>query len=260
MPVSITRFIASNATSSSSPSQLNSITSPHLTQAPKTLKTLFAFALLPFVPNVISDLNLIASLQKIPAERRCSPFGLVIVIVNALLVFASRRVWSGIIMLLISIVLSAGMVYGLDVLTSVEKAIEEITLDEEEEPQVITEMGIVVLSDSNIHQINDLSEFVIGYIKDTDYEYTKELMGEIDKAIGGAANYVEFSSMATMAEALYAKTADALIINKAYIDMKRKEGNEQWGIGKGDCANAPVCFGLQFAWFSWRRRFSWALR
>ena len=142
-----------------------------------------------------------------------------IVFINALLVFASRRVWSGIIMVLISIGLSAGMLYGLDVLTSVEKAIEEITLDEEEEPQVITEMGIVVLSDSNIHQISDLSEFVIGYIKDTDYDYAKELMAEIDLAIGGTANYVEFSSIATMAEALYAKTVDAMIINKAYMDM-----------------------------------------
>lgn len=156
-------------------------------------------------------------------------FAVVIVLVNALLVFASRRVWSGIVMGVISIALSAVMLYGLDVLTSVEKAIEEITLDEEEEPQVITEMGIVVLSDSNIHQISDLSEFVIGYIKDTDYDYTKELMGEIDKAIGGAANYVEFSSTATMAEALYAKTADAMIINKAYIDMMEEiEGYEDF--------------------------------
>ena len=141
-----------------------------------------------------------------------------IVVVNALLVFAARRIWSGIIMLIISIALSAGMIYGLDVLTSVEKAIEQITIDNEE-PQIITEMGIVVLSDSEIHQISDLSEFVIGYINDADYEYTKNLMVEIDSAIGGTANYIEFSTTTAMAEALYAKTVDAMIVNKVYIDM-----------------------------------------
>ena len=42
----------------------------------------FAFAVLPLAPNVMSDLNLIASLQNIPAERRCSPFGFMIVILS----------------------------------------------------------------------------------------------------------------------------------------------------------------------------------
>ena len=64
----MTFLIASKATTSSSPLQLNSMTSPHRTHAPKTLKTLFALAVLPFAPNVICDLNLIASLQNIPAE------------------------------------------------------------------------------------------------------------------------------------------------------------------------------------------------
>lgn len=156
-------------------------------------------------------------------------FVVVIALVNVLLVFASRRIWSGIIMAIISIALSAGMLYGLDVLTSVEEAIEGITLEKEEEPQIITEMGIVVLNDSNIHQISDLSEFAIGFINDADYSYTKELMNEIDKAIGGTANYVEFSTTANMAEALYMKTVDAFIINKAYIDMVAElEGYEDF--------------------------------
>ena len=181
------------------------------------------------IVNIIIAGVVASNVKKLIPTNYMIIFAVVIVLVNVLLVFASRRVWSGIIMVIISIALSAGMLYGLDVLTSVEKAIEEITLDEEEEPQVITEMGIVVLNDSNIHQISDLSEFVIGFVKDTDYDYTKELMGEIDKTIGGAANYVEFSNSAAMAEALYAKTADAIILNKAYIDMMAElEGYEDF--------------------------------
>lgn len=158
------------------------------------------------------------SIKKLVPTKYMVIFAVGILAVNALLVFASRRMWSGIIMLIISIALSAGMIYGLDVLNSVEKAIEGITIDNEE-PQIITEMGIVVLSDSDIHQISDLSEFVIGYINDGDYEYTEKLMTEIDSAIGGNANYIEFSSISAMAEALYAKTVDAMIVNKVYIDM-----------------------------------------
>ena len=158
------------------------------------------------------------SIKKLVPTKYMVIFAVGILAVNALLVFASRRIWSGIIMLIISIALSAGMIYGLDVLNSVEKAIEGITIDNEE-PQIITEMGIVVLSDSDIHQISDLSEFVIGYINDGDYEYTEKLMTEIDSTIGGSANYIEFSSISAMAEALYAKTVDAMIVNKVYIDM-----------------------------------------
>ena len=158
------------------------------------------------------------SIKKLVPTKYMVIFAVGILAVNALLVFASRRMWSGIIMLIISIALSAGMIYGLDVLNSVEKAIEGITIDNEE-PQIITEMGIVVLSDSDIHQISDLSEFVIGYINDGDYEYTEKLMTEIDSAIGGNANYIEFSSISAMAEALYAKMVDAMIVNKVYIDM-----------------------------------------
>lgn len=158
------------------------------------------------------------SIKKLVPTKYMVIFAVGILAVNALLVFATRRIWSGIIMLIISIALSAGMIYGLDVLKSVEKAIEGITIDNEE-PQIITEMGIVVLSDSDIHQISDLSEFVIGYINDGDYEYTEKLMTEIDSTIGGSANYIEFSSISAMAEALYAKTVDAMIVNKVYIDM-----------------------------------------
>lgn len=159
------------------------------------------------------------NVNKLLPTKYMIAFAAGIVVVNLLLVVASRRWWSGIIMSIISIAISAGLLYGLDVLTSVEKAIDEITLDEKEEPQIITEMVIVVLNDSEIHQISDLSEFIIGYVNDIDYEYADKLMGEIDQTIGGTANYISFSTKAGLAEALYAKTVDAIILNKAYISM-----------------------------------------
>lgn len=187
-----------------------------------------------FVGLVFAIVNLVIAgivgynVKKLLPTKYMVLFVVVIIAVNALLVFASRRIWSGIIMVLISGAISAVMLYGLDVLSSVEKAIDNITLDNEE-PQVITEMGIVVLSDSNIHQITDLSEFVIGYIKDCDYEHTQKLMTEINSSIGGTANYIEFVNTASMAEALYAKTIDAIIMNTAYMEIIAElEGYEEF--------------------------------
>ena len=197
-------------------------------KAKKPISKFFYAGILLAVVNLIIAGIVGYNVKKILPTKYMVLFVVVILIVNGLLVFASRRIWSGIIMVLISGAISAGLLYGLDVLNSVEKAIEKITIDNED-PQIITEMGIVVLTDSNIHQISDLSEFVIGYIKDGDYEYTEQLMAEINNAIGGNANYIEFSNTATMAEALYAKTIDAVIMNTAYIEMVAElEGYEEF--------------------------------
>lgn len=191
-------------------------------------KFIFAGILL-CIANLVIAVLVGYNVKKLVPTMYLAIFAAVVVLVNVLLVVASRRLWSGIIMAVISIAISALMLYGLDVLTAVDEAIEDITLDKEEEPQIITEMGIVVLSDSDIHQISDLSEFIIGYVNDVDYEHTKKLMGEIDQAIGGSANYIEFSSTATMAAALYNKTVDAIILNKAYVDMMEEiEGYEDF--------------------------------
>src|SRR5574344_1430562 len=66
---------AFNASSSSMPSQTNSTSSPHFTHAPSTLSTLLALAVFSLHVNVINDLYCIASLQRIPAGRRCKPVG-----------------------------------------------------------------------------------------------------------------------------------------------------------------------------------------
>ena len=79
-PLSTASTIALMASSSSSPSQISSISSPNFTHAPRTLNTLFAFAAVSSLyMNSTLHLYLLAMLQNIPAGRRCSPVGFVIV-------------------------------------------------------------------------------------------------------------------------------------------------------------------------------------
>lgn len=79
-PLSTAPTIAFMASSSSSPSQISSISSPDFTHAPRTLNTLFAFAAVSSLyMNSTLHLYLLAMLQNIPAGLRCSPVGFVIV-------------------------------------------------------------------------------------------------------------------------------------------------------------------------------------
>ena len=79
-PLSTASIIAFMASSSSSPSQISSISSPDFTHAPRTLNTLFAFAAVSSLyMNSTLHLYLLAMLQNIPAGLRCNPVGFVIV-------------------------------------------------------------------------------------------------------------------------------------------------------------------------------------
>ena len=79
-PLSTASTIALMASSSSSPTQISSISSPNFTHAPRTLNTLFAFAAVSSLyMNSTLHLYLLAMLQNIPAGLRCSPVGFVIV-------------------------------------------------------------------------------------------------------------------------------------------------------------------------------------
>lgn len=149
-----------------------------------------------------------------------------LIVFNTLLLLSSKKIWTGIIMIIFTCVLSVGMLYVKDVLTTVDDTIKTVTENAEEQ---ITEMAIVVLADSEIHQITDLSQFIISYVNDDDYEYAQKLMAEIDANTGGKVKYIELENTTSMVGALYAKTVDALIINKAYIEMiKDIEGYEDF--------------------------------
>ncbi len=158
------------------------------------------------------------NLMKLVPVKYMIIYACVMVLFNGLLILSSRKKWAGIVMIVLACILSAGMLYGLDVIKSVNQAISQITGGEEEQ-QEITKMAIVVLKDSGIHEIGDLKEFMVSYVNDDDYEHTKKLMSEIDAAINGSLQYKEFGQTTSMIDALYAKTVDAMIINEAHIEM-----------------------------------------
>lgn len=150
--------------------------------------------------------------------------GVVLIIVFDLL--AARKLWPGILTSIISIALIAAMIIGIIAINKVDKTVDIVTDKGTEEK---TEMVIAVLADSDVEKITDLSELLIGYLDDYDVNSSKKVMDEIDKSVGGSANYNAFDDKFAMVDALYNQTIKAIILNKANIDViKDGEGYEDF--------------------------------
>ena len=70
-------------------------------------------------------------------------------------------------------------------------------------------------------KITDLSELLIGYLDDYDVNSSKKVMDEIDKSVGGSANYNAFDDKFAMVDALYNQTIKAMILNKANMMLSK---------------------------------------
>lgn len=130
-----------------------------------------------------------------------------------------------VILLLLAVVVLGVLVYGGIALYRVNKTLDEVTNNPEE---VRVEMAVVVLADSEVEDITDMSELLIAYME-SDEEHATTLMEEIRTSVGDEVSFHKFSSAIEMVDALYAKTMKAMIINKAYLEViAETEGYEDF--------------------------------
>lgn len=136
-----------------------------------------------------------------------------LIAVNVLTFFSSRKLWAGIVMLIISLVLSAALIVGFDFINKADYTVNDVSQDSDKR---VTEMVIVVLSDSEVQEISDLKEFSVGYLNDSDIEASQSMLDQIKEAAGDISA-AEFGGITEAVNALYDKTINALVMNKAYI-------------------------------------------
>lgn len=150
----------------------------------------------------------------------------VLAVILILDIIGARKVWSGVITSIISIVLIAAMIIGVIAINKVDQTVDIVTDKGTEEK---TEMVVAVLADSDVEKITDLKELLIGYLNDYDAEASQKVMDEIDDSVGGTANYNAFDDKFAMVDALYNQTIKAMIFNKANIEViKDAEGYEDF--------------------------------
>lgn len=116
---------------------------------------------------------------------------------------------------IIAILVIGVLIYGIVALYRVNETIEEVTSNPEE---VRVEMAVVVLADSEVEEITDLSQLLIAYM-DSEEENATAVMDEINTSVGGSVSFHNFSNAINMVDALYSKTVKAMIINKAYLEV-----------------------------------------
>lgn len=141
-------------------------------------------------------------------------FFMVLQIVVTLVIF--RRKIGFIFIMLLSILVSIGAIWVYSALSKFDNAIDKVTDNPNE---VITEMAILVLSDSEIEEVTDIGQYTIGYVSTLDVDATNELMKDINKSLGTTPNYVTYNNVLHLADALYDSTVNAIIINTSFIDV-----------------------------------------
>lgn len=178
-----------------------------------------------FLVTSVVVLTKVVKMNILPTKFLAVAIGVVVLIILFDLL-AARKLWPGILTSIISIALIAAMIIGIIAINKVDKTVDIVTDKGTEEK---TEMVIAVLADSDVEKITDLSELLIGYLDDDDVNSSKKVMDEIDKSVGGSANYNAFDDKFAMVDALYNQTIKAIILNKANIDViKDGEGYEDF--------------------------------
>ncbi|MGN0481490.1 MAG: LCP family protein [Lachnospiraceae bacterium] len=142
-------------------------------------------------------------------------FGIIIVAFNVVAFLATRNLGFGIGMVVLSVFLTVVLVFVTSAVNKVDKTVQNVVDNGSEN---VTEMVIVVLNDSRVEDLTDLNQYAVGYIMDSDSEATGKVLDDI-RTNAGNVRFDEFDDKFKMIDALYARTINAIVINKAYIAM-----------------------------------------
>lgn len=81
-------------------------------------------------------------------------------------------------------------------------------------------MNVYVLKDDKAEKLKDMKEYSFGYIKDSDNStLSADTIKKINKELESEINGTEYESYVDAVEALFGGKVQALILNKAYVDI-----------------------------------------
>lgn len=76
-----------------------------------------------------------------------------------------------------------------------------------------------VLKDNTAQTLQDAKDYTFGITEKYDYERTKKTIKEIEQTTGTNLKTQSYENFSEMAEALYSKEVDAVILNAAYVEL-----------------------------------------
>ena len=118
--------------------------------------------------------------------------------------------------MIVPVFLSVGLLWANSIVKDLQDTLDEVTIDAEKAEEVITEVTILVLKDSEVSNITEMKEFMIGCMGGG-LEEDSQMQEEINASLKESPQYTTFEDVYSLVDALYAKTANAIIMDKACV-------------------------------------------
>ena len=125
------------------------------------------------------------------------------------------RKWSTIVMLIITALVCAGLIFSLNFSGAVMKSIRKVTGHGQ---TTVSTMQVAVLKSSDIESIEQLAGEQIGYASAAEEQEIEKIKADIDSKVMGVS-YTPSSGVTALADALYDRDVTAIILNESYVNM-----------------------------------------
>lgn len=166
--------------------------------------------------QLIASVILGSMLVKMLPTAYVAAYVIAELILAGLTFISVKKLWSSICMGTLSVIVTIIMCIAIFALGQVQNTIDKVT----DTPQETTvEMSIIVLTDSDVKEIKDISELQIGYMAEGISTGAQEVMKKINEEIGGEASYREYPTVVDLMEGLYEGEVCVAIIDTTYLEM-----------------------------------------
>ncbi len=123
---------------------------------------------------------------------------------------------------ILAIVMSAGMLYAISAIDSVQKALISISGQ-----MVEQEITYIFVMKDNDDEIGDAVDYNFGALSNADTQNTSALLTKLTESLGNEVRSTTYEMVPELVSALYSGEVDAVILNQGYISLL--EAMEEFG-------------------------------
>ncbi len=125
------------------------------------------------------------------------------------------RKWSTVVMMIISGIICAGLIFFLNFSGTIINSIKKVT---SEGQSTVSTMQVAVLKTSSIQSIEELAGEQVGYVAGAQNQEISKVQSDIDSKVMGVS-YTPKNGVTTLADALYDRDVTAIIFNESYDNV-----------------------------------------
>lgn len=175
--------------------------------------TAYVLAAIQFIVMIALIIQLIIT-QMIPVEYLLIG-SVVLTLLVVVVIFSQKNKIAGIISIIMSVILTAGMGYGNYMLYHTNWMLDQVT---NVTVQVDT-INLYVLKEDKAESIEDVADYKFGILSEGDRQSTDEVVQSLGEELSVDLTVKEYDTVTDLADALEGGSIQAIIINVGYISM-----------------------------------------